>query len=113
MTAPNGSTAAGIGGTQERPVAADLVVSYIRRLIETGEISAGDQLPPERELAAVIGVSRPSIRAGLQSLAAVGAVESRRGAGTFVSSGPPLLETNPLPLFAALHGIDDAAVFGH
>jgi GntR family transcriptional repressor for pyruvate dehydrogenase complex len=87
------------------------VVSYIRRLIESGDIRAGDRLPPERELATLIGVSRPSVRAGLQSLAAVGAVESRRGAGTFVSSGPPLLESNPLPLFAALHGIGDGSVY--
>jgi GntR family transcriptional repressor for pyruvate dehydrogenase complex len=87
------------------------VVTYIRRLIESGEIAAGDRLPPERELATLIGVSRPSVRAGLQSLAAVGAVESRRGAGTFVASGPPLLESNPLPLFAALHGIDDGSVY--
>lgn len=99
------------GEPAERPVAAELVVSYVRRLIESGEITAGDRLPPERELATLIGVSRPSVRAGLQSLAAVGAVESRRGAGTFVSSGPPLLDSNPLPLFAALHGIGDGSVF--
>jgi GntR family transcriptional repressor for pyruvate dehydrogenase complex len=98
-------------GPPERAVAADLVVHFVRGLIESGQISAGDKLPPERELATLVGVSRPSVRAGLQSLAAVGAVEARRGAGTFVSSGPPLLESNPLPLFAALHGIGDSAVY--
>lgn len=92
-------------------MATDLVVAHIRQLIEAGEIAPGDKLPPERELATLIGVSRPSVRAGLQSLSAVGAVESRRGAGTFVSSGPPLLEGNPLSLFAALHGIGDSSVY--
>jgi len=93
------------------PVAAKLVVAFLRRLIEGGEFKAGDKLPPERELAQLIGVSRVSVRAGLQSLAAVGVVESRRGAGTFVADGPPLLDVNPLSLFSALHGIPEDELF--
>jgi GntR family transcriptional repressor for pyruvate dehydrogenase complex len=95
----------------ESPVAAELVVAYIRQLIEGGEFKAGDKLPPERELARLIGVSRPSVRAGLRSLTTVGVVEARRGAGTFVSDGPPLLDVNPLSLFSALHGIPQAELF--
>jgi GntR family transcriptional repressor for pyruvate dehydrogenase complex len=93
------------------PVAAKLVVAYVRQLIESGEFRAGDKLPPERELAQLVGVSRPSVRAGLQSLAAVGVVESRRGAGTFVADGPPVLDVNPLSLFSALHGIPQDELF--
>lgn len=93
------------------PVAAGLVVAYVRQLIESGEFRAGDKLPPERELADRIGVSRPSVRAGIQSMAAFGLVASRRGAGTFVTDGPPLLEINPLSLFAALHGIPEHELF--
>ena len=96
---------------QNQPVAAKLVVAYLRRIIESGELKAGDKLPPERELAQLIGVSRPSVRAGLQSLAAVGFVESRRGAGTFVADGPPMLDVNPLSLFSALHGIPRDELF--
>jgi GntR family transcriptional repressor for pyruvate dehydrogenase complex len=93
------------------PVAAKLVVAYVRRLIENGELRAGDRLPPERELVQLIGVSRASVRAGLQSLATVGVVDSRRGAGTFVADGPPLLDVNPLSLFSAIHGIPRAELF--
>ena len=93
------------------PVAAKLVVAYVRRLIESGELRPGDKLPPERELALLIGVSRATVRAGLQSLATVGVVDSRRGAGTFVADGPPLLDVNPLSLFSALHGIPRAELF--
>ena len=93
------------------PVAAKLVVSYVRQLIESREYRAGDKLPPERELAQLIGVSRATVRAGLQSLATVGVVDSRRGAGTFVADGPPLLDVNPLSLFSALHGIPRAELF--
>jgi GntR family transcriptional repressor for pyruvate dehydrogenase complex len=96
---------------QNPPVAAKLVVTFVQRLIESGEFKAGDKLPPERGLAQLIGVSRPSVRAGLQSLAAVGVVESRQGAGTFVSDGPPLLDVNPLSLFSALHGIPQDELF--
>lgn len=95
----------------DRPMAADLVVAYVRQLLEGGELNPGDRLPPEREMASLIGVSRPSVRAGLQTLAAVGVVVSRRGSGTFVTEGPPLLDTNPLPLFAALHGIGEDKLY--
>jgi GntR family transcriptional repressor for pyruvate dehydrogenase complex len=93
------------------PVVAKQVVAFVRRLIENGELSAGDKLPPERELARLIGVSRATVRAGLQSLATVGVVDVRRGAGTFVADGPPLLDVNPLSLFSALHGIPHAELF--
>jgi len=99
------------GTKQNQPVAAKLVVAFLRELIESGEFTAGDKLPPERELAQLIGVSRPSVRAGLQSLATVGVVDSRRGAGTFVADGPPLLDVNPLSLFSALHGIPQDELF--
>jgi GntR family transcriptional repressor for pyruvate dehydrogenase complex len=93
------------------PVAARLVVAYIRRLIENGDLGAGDKLPPERELTRLVGVSRSSVRIGIRSLATVGVVEARRGAGTFVAIGPPLFAVNPLPMFAALHGIHQAELF--
>ena len=93
------------------PVAAKLVVAYVRQLIESGEFRAGDKLPPERELVQLIGVSRASVRAGLQTLATVGVVDSRRGAGTFVADGPPLLDVNPLSIFTALHGVPRAELF--
>jgi GntR family transcriptional repressor for pyruvate dehydrogenase complex len=85
-------------------LAAERVVTHIERLIVGGQLKPGDRLPAERELALHIKVSRPSVRAGLRSLAAVGVVESRHGAGSFITSGPPRLSTGPLSLLAALHG---------
>src|SRR5205085_6753173 len=73
----------------------------------------GDRLPPERDLAKLLGVSRPTLRAGIRSLAAVGVLQSRQGAGTFVvkADGPPSLDSNPLRLMAALHGFTSAEMF--
>ena len=69
----------------------DQVVAFVRGLIERGRLRPGDRLPAERELAAQIGVSRPSVRAGLHALAAMGVVRSRHGSGTYIPDGPPSL----------------------
>jgi GntR family transcriptional regulator len=53
--------------------------------IESGEVAAGERLPPERELADALGVSRMTVRQALASLAARGMVERGVGRGTFVS----------------------------
>jgi GntR family transcriptional repressor for pyruvate dehydrogenase complex len=92
-------------------LAAERVVMHIERLIQGGQLKPGDRLPAERELARHIKVSRPSVRAGLRSLAAVGIVESRHGAGSFITAGPPKLSTGPLSLLAALHGFTRDDVF--
>jgi len=87
------------------PVAAEQVISHVRTLIERRTLRPGDRLASERELARQIGVSRPSVRAGLRSLAAMGVVQTRQGAGTFITDGPPTLVSEPLRLVAALHGL--------
>jgi GntR family transcriptional regulator, transcriptional repressor for pyruvate dehydrogenase complex len=91
--------------------AAELVVGQVRGLIERGEVRSGDRLPPERDLAQQLGVSRPSVRSGLKSLAAMGVVQIRQGAGTFITGGPPVLGSEPLRFLAALHGFTRAQMF--
>ena len=108
MTSPNNNQ------SESRPfdgVAAELVVAHIRGLIDQGQLKPGDRLPAERELAVQIGVSRPSVRAGLRALAAMGVVQSRHGAGTFIRSGPPVLGSEPLSFLAALHGFTRDEMF--
>ena len=80
------------------------VVEHVRREIEAGRLRPGHRLPPERELAQQMGVSRPSLRSGLRTLQAMGIITSRRGAGTFIVEGPPQLGKAPLEFLAALHG---------
>jgi len=82
----------------------DQVVAFVRDLIVRGRLRPGDRLPAERMLAVQIGVSRPSVRAGLHALAAMGVVRSRHGSGTYIPSGPPVLGSEPLSFLAALHG---------
>lgn len=80
------------------------VVDQIRALIARGELRPGDRLPAERELSKQLGISRPSLRAGLRMLVATGVLHSRHGSGTFVADGPPSLDSDQLSLLADLHG---------
>lgn len=66
----------------------------VQRLLQTirlGLIAPGERLPPERELAATLEVSRDTLREALGSLAEAGWVVSRRGryGGTFASDPLP------------------------
>src|SRR5450432_3321486 len=80
------------------------VVDHVRGLIASGALHPGDRLPPERELARELKISRSSLRAGIGFLSAMGVLKSRHGAGTFVSSGPPALDSSSLTVLGALHG---------
>src|SRR3954469_22374166 len=82
---------------------AGAVVAHVRQLINEGALGPGARLPPERDLARQVGVSRPTVRAGLRTLAALGVVRSRRGSGTYIPEGPPTLGAEGLRFLAALH----------
>jgi GntR family transcriptional repressor for pyruvate dehydrogenase complex len=66
--------------------------------IRQGIYAAGDRLPPERELAERLQVSRPSLREALRVLELTGIVESRHGGGTFVLDADPTGIASPLTL---------------
>src|SRR6478736_5507363 len=87
--------------------------TQLREMIHRGELRPGDRLPPERDLAKLLGVSRPTLRAAIRSLAAVGVLQPRRGAGTFVveAEGSPALDSSPLRLMAALQRFTPAEMF--
>jgi GntR family transcriptional repressor for pyruvate dehydrogenase complex len=87
------------------------VVTQVREMIQHGKLRPGDRLPPERELARQLGISRASLRPGLHFLAAIGVLTSRHGSGTYIASGPPALDSSPLNMLAALHGFTTEKMF--
>ena len=99
--------------SEKNGTTAEEVVERLRRMIHSGELSPGDRLPPERDLAKVLGVSRPTLRAGIRSLATVGILQSRQGAGTFVveKGESPTLDSSPLRMLSALHGFTSDEMF--
>jgi len=62
------------------PKTAELVASHIRGQIIRGELREDDALPPESELMAQFGVSRPTLREGFRILESEGLIVVRRGA---------------------------------
>ena len=61
------------------------IADQIAKLIRRGEYKPGARLPPERDLAARLGVSRPSVREALIALEVEGFVEVRIGSGVYVA----------------------------
>jgi GntR family transcriptional repressor for pyruvate dehydrogenase complex len=60
------------------------VLARLEQLVAGGGLEPGDRLPPERELAVQLGISRNSLRPALAALEAKGLIEIRHGAGTFL-----------------------------
>ena len=63
----------------------DTIAHELERRILDGALKPGDRLQPERELAAELGVSRPSLREAIQKLVSKGLLHSRQGGGTYVT----------------------------
>lgn len=81
-----------------RGLLSDEVVKEVQRLLATQKLKPGDQLPAERELAEMLGVSRTVVRDAVQRLAGIGILEIRRGKGTFVRQAQYLGLSSPVVL---------------
>lgn len=68
----------------ERTPVTEEALARIKELITSGTIPVGEKLPPEYQLVAQLGISRPSVREVLITLQAEGYIEIRRGIGAFV-----------------------------
>jgi|SRR5665213_2865349 len=73
------------------------IADQIAELIDAGEYAPGARLPPERELAKQLGVSRPSVREALIALEVEGHVEVRVGSGVYVLGPGQALRVEALP----------------
>lgn len=86
----------------------DVVIQGIKAMITDGVLTSGARLPVEKDLAALLGVSRGSLREGVRALAILGVLETRQGDGTYVTSLDASLLLNPLNLFAELQSPEEA-----
>jgi DNA-binding FadR family transcriptional regulator len=74
----------GSGETEQSVVltpetASDRAVRYLRAMIFSGQLRAGDRLPPERDLGAHLGISRMTLRLALKVLESTGYIVTTRG----------------------------------
>lgn len=81
----------------------DAIVAQIEEMILEGLLKAGERLPPERELAEQLNVSRPSLREAIVILESKGLLKSRRGGGTFVCDFARPSITDPLLALLQAH----------
>ena len=71
-----------------QPLSTQLADRLAELILNGGTYKPGEKLPPERELAEILGASRTSIREASKQLEARGLLSVRRGVGTFVTMNP-------------------------
>lgn len=90
-------------------------VERLLTVIKLGVVGLGERLPPERELAAQLGISRLTLREAIKDLSEAGYVESRRGrlGGTFITYTRPAPNVGDLRKLAEERGekLTDALTF--
>ncbi len=91
MTVPGRADLAAVLGPVRSQNAFEETVERLLAVIKLGVVGPGERFPAERELAALLGVSRITLREAIGDLREAGYVESRRGrfGGTFVTYVPP------------------------
>ena len=92
------------------PTTFEETVERLGTAIRVGLLPPGSQLPPERQLAGELSISRSTLRQALTTLVQSGHLTSvrRRAGGTFVAERPPLAEADAEPL-----GRDARAILDH
>jgi GntR family transcriptional regulator len=100
-----------------RPSLVDGAERALRNWLAPGRYRQGDRLPPEHEVAAMLGVSRGTLRSALQRLEESGEIVRRQGSGTFVGRmavptafGERLERLEPYSSVAARRGLQLSAV---
>lgn len=89
----------------------ELVVQRIKELLQQGELKAGSRLPPERELADMLSISRPSLRTALKALSVMGIIRAKPGAGTFIAESLPEIFSQPMAFMTLIHNTETAELF--
>lgn len=69
------------------------IKDHFLKLIETKELKPGDQIPPENDIVQFSGLSRMTVRQGIQQLVQQGYLKAQRGLGTFVTIPALALDT--------------------
>jgi GntR family transcriptional repressor for pyruvate dehydrogenase complex len=84
----------------------DQAIEKIKEMIVSGELTPGARLPPEKELAERLGLSRSSMREAVKALEVIRVLDVRRGDGTYVTSLEPKLLLEAISFVVDLHGDD-------
>src|SRR5919107_4640538 len=84
----------------------NLALGRLRALLDEGSFDAGQRLPPERVLAAQIGIGRRALRRALEVLEAEGRIWRHQGKGTFLGPQPRWSPTSLEELSKRTHPLE-------
>jgi GntR family transcriptional repressor for pyruvate dehydrogenase complex len=98
-----------------RPVRTEgLTEHFVRQMkdcILRGIIKPGERFPPERDLAAMLKVSRSSLRQALKALQVMGVLDVTQGSGTYLAKSAEAVLREPQDLLVPLRGISFAELY--
>src|SRR5437867_6549820 len=95
----------------KRTGVSDEVISRFKDLISRRVLIAGTRLPPERELAQAMGVSRPTLRQSMKALQILGVIRIRHGDASYMAESASNILKEPLEFALALKGISRKDLF--
>jgi GntR family transcriptional regulator, transcriptional repressor for pyruvate dehydrogenase complex len=78
-----------VGRKAGRVSVTDEAIARIREMIAEGRLKPGDRLPKEADLAALLGLSRNSLREAVRALSLIHVLDVRQGDGTYVTGLEP------------------------
>lgn len=84
----------------------DEAIIRIKEMIVSSELTPGAKLPPEKDLAERLGLSRSSLREAVKALAVIRVLDVRQGDGTYVTSLEPRLLLEAMSFVVDLHDND-------
>jgi DNA-binding FadR family transcriptional regulator len=85
---------------------AEMVAHRVLEMVKAGVLKPGDQLPPERDLALSLNVSRPTVREAIRGLSILGVVRTRQGGGAYVSELDADALLGPIQFYLSLENVN-------
>lgn len=89
----------------------EYVFNYFSEQILSGELKMNDKIPPEREIAEKLGVSRNSVREVMHMLEISGLIECLQGSGNYIRCDTNEYMTRTANMVMALLDIDYTEIF--
>lgn len=100
-----------IGPRINRVPLSDELIARFKELIEKRVFIPGHKLPPERDLAEALAVSRPTLRQALRALQIMGVIRARQGSGSYLSDSASDIMRVPLEFALALKNVAKTDLF--
>ncbi len=100
-----------IGPAINRVAISDELIARFKELIDKKVFVPGQRLPPERDLAEALAVSRPTLRQALRALQIMGVIRARQGSGSYLADSASDIMRVPLEFALALKNVAKTDLF--